>query len=544
MSQQPPDPAYPAGTGDGTPGEGTPPQSAPPPSDPYQSPYQYPAATAPVVRRPPLITRADVADAARDALVPLAAALVLVFGIIAGLANLLSSTAHGGFHDWFTSTVIVTAGALGASTSLSLGSALDSDSSDLGGLSFNLSFELDLAVWIVTFALLAAWAWRARRREAAAPSASPGQLAARSALSALGVSLVLLILALASSTADLYGLGNAMLGSSLGSDDSSGSGFSGDSGSSGTDPFGSGTDSGGFGSGSLATASTGGSAHASIGVQPGWVFVGPLLLALLACAVGRLAAVSRRPAGDPGGEWIRNLTGPWRGVGAVLWTQLRAVALLAGLTVAIYAEYELLHSDGPGRVKTALTLLIVLMLPNLALGGLLTGFGVTLFAGVGLIGIAGLGGTGLGLFGDSRPWLIWVLIAEALVGTALPWILVRTRRRAVHPAAFAPGQVWRAALIGALGGFAVALLGQISVSGSVGLAVLGGSNATAGLVYSTFGAIAAGALWCAAAYLAVSLQVTPRLAPAPTALTPDSPPPPTPPHGWPTVEGSSDDPTP
>jgi hypothetical protein len=58
--------------------------------------------------------RADVLGVIRDGLVPLAGVVVLVFGLVTGLAFLLSSSNHGGFHDWFAAAVIIVAGALGA----------------------------------------------------------------------------------------------------------------------------------------------------------------------------------------------------------------------------------------------------------------------------------------------------------------------------------------------------------------------------------------------------------------------------------------------
>jgi hypothetical protein len=487
----------------------------------YEYPYQAPSApVAPAVRHPLLITVSDVIAAARDALLPLLIVLVLMFGVVAGIAALISSTDHGGFQDWFTSAVMLTAGALGAPSSLTFATSAASGSqlSNTGGLSFDFSVGFDLTAWTVTFALFALWVWRAKRREAAAPSASPSQVLARSALSAVGVSLVLLILALASKASDLFGLSNAILGGTNGSTSGGGS----------TDPFGGGATSSSVGISSLGTGT-----HNSIGVQPGWVFVGPLLIALAACLAGRLAAVARRPVGDPGGEWVRKLIGPWRGAAVIVRTQSRAVAVLAGVTVLIYAEYQVFNGQASGREKAALALIGLLLVPNFAVGGLLTGIGVTLFAGgslgVLLSGTVGSRSFGIGLFGDSRPWLVWVLIGEAVLGTALPWLLVRTRRRVVQPTAFAPGQAWRAALLGAVGGFVIATLGQASLGGSLGLGGLAGSGTSLGLTYSVLGAILAGALWCGASYLAVALQVTPRV-PAALAgvLRPAQ-------HSWPSV---------
>jgi len=520
----------------------------PPPDHQYPNPNLDPSAystspvpAAPVVRRPPLITMPDVFASLRDALAPLLIVMVLTFGVVAGLATLLTSTGHGGFHDWLISAVILTAGAFGAPSSLSTssGGGSGASSTDTGGLSFALSenFEINLAAWIITFSLIALWAWRAKRREAAAPSTSPGQAVARSALSAVGVSLVLLILALVSKASDLYGLGTAMLGGGSGIGSSLGNSDSG----SGTVPFGSSGTSGSdglSGLGSLGGLGSSGGTHASFGVQPGWVFVGPLLVALFACLVGRLAAIARRPAGDPGGEWIRKLIAPWRAAAVVVKTQAYAVAVLVGPTVLIYAEYHLFNEQAPGRVKAAVAIVGLLLLPNFAVGGILTGFGVTLFAGAAvggvLSGVGGAGGLGIGLFGDSRPWLVWLLIGEAVLGTAFPWILVRTRRRAVEPTAFAPAQVWRAALLGAVGAFLIATLGQASLSGSVSMAAILGSALSVGLTYSIFGSILAGVLWCSAAYLAVALQVTPRV-PAAQAQAEVAPPVQ---YGWPGTQAA------
>jgi hypothetical protein len=96
-----------------------------------------------------------------------------------------------------------------------------------------------------------------------------------------------------------------------------------------------------------------------------------------------------------------------------------------------------------------------------------------------------------------------------VIGSLLPWFLVRTRRRVVNPAAFTPIQAWKAAVFGAIAGLAATLLGEASLSGSSGLGSIGVSTQV-GLTYSVFGAVVAGAIWCAAAYLALSFLVTPR----------------------------------
>lgn len=453
----------------------------------------------------------------RDALVPLIIALLVTFGVVVGLVWLASPTGHGGFHDWFTSTVILVAGALGAPADLAVSGTPAGDSS-LGGsglssLTLSLDLTISLTAWTITFLLFFLWMRRGRRSEAASPSASPLQLVARSALPALGVSLVLLVLALVSNASDVFNLVGALNGSgsggltqpSIGTDPFGGGG---------TDPFGG--NGGGTGTGGSGAALTLGAAsdatnglHSSIGVSPGWVFFGPLLIAFAAFLIGRLTTVARRPVGDPGGEWVRKLIAPWRGSARIVWTQLRAVGLLAGLVVLAYAEYELLTADGSsGRAKAAQAIAAVLLLPNLMIGGALTGFCVT-FSNGSVFGLTGARAAEIGLFGNSRPWLIYLLILAAFIGTALPWFLVRTRRRVVNPDAFAPIQVWRAAALGAIAGLVVTLLGELSMSGSSGFGSFGVSTEV-GLTYSMIGAFIAGALWCAAAYLALAFLVTPR----------------------------------
>ncbi|MGH3417961.1 MAG: hypothetical protein ACRDSS_15930, partial [Actinocrinis sp.] len=299
----------------------------------------------------------------------------------------------------------------------------------------------------------------------------------------------------------------------------------------GTDPVGSGGSTGsGYDFGQHAAhgvSSVGGtlagpasSVHSTIGVSPGWVFLGPLLIAFAAFFIGRLTTVARRPAGDPGGEWIRKLTGPWRAAARIVWIQLRAVAPLAGIAVLIYAEYHILDASGTsGRDKAGFAILALLLLPNMMTGGLLTGFCVTLFAGVS-ISVFGGQGSEIGLFGNDRPWLIYVLFAIAVLGSALPWLLVRTRRRVVDAAAFAPGGFWRAAVVGAIVGLIIAVLGQFQLTGSIGSSLgLGlGGGLTLGATYSTLAAILAGAIWSTLAYIAVSYQVTPRTAPTATGF--------------------------
>lgn len=475
------------------------------PAPVYGAPPQGAPAPIPLFR-PALVGRGDLLGVVRDALLPLLVVLVVVFGVVVGLAWLVSSTSHGGFQDWFTSTVVLVAGALGAPAKLSVNGGGDDSGFGAGGLNLNLTLDLSvsLTAWSITFLLFFLWMRSARRSESVSPSASPLQLVARSVVPALGVSLALLVLALLSSASDVFNL----VGSLTGSD-------SGLTVPGGTDPFGSGGGGGVGGSGAAFTIGAASDSvnglHSTIGVSPGWVFLGPPLIAFAAFLVGRLTAVARRPAGDPGGEWIRKLIAPWRGSARIAWTQLRAVGLLAGLVVLIYAEYHLLTASGAsGREKVAEAIVAVLVLPNLMVGGALTGFCVTLSNGL-TLGLAGSPNDEIGLFGNSRPWLIYVLIAAAVVGTLLPWFLVRTRRRVVNPAAFAPIQVWRAAVFGALAGVVAAMLGEVSMSGSSGLGSFGGSS-TVGLIYSVIGAVVAGALWCAAAYLALALLVTPRAA--------------------------------
>lgn len=492
----------------------------PPPT--YQAPpvFAAPPAGAPApipLFRPALVGRADLFAVIRDALVPLIIALLVTFGVVVGLAWLASPTGHGGFHDWFTSTVILVAGALGAPTDLSVGGTPAGDAglggSGFGSLAVNLDLTISLTAWTITFLLFFLWMRLGRRSEAASPSASPLQLVARSALPALGVSVVLLVLALVSNASDVFNLVGALNGG-----DSSGltqpPNGTDPFGGGGTDPFGGnggGTGSGGSGAAlTLGTASDATSGlHSSIGVSPGWVFLGPLLIAFAAFLIGRLTTVVRRPVGDPGGEWVRKLIAPWRGSARIVWTQLRAVGLLAGLVVLAYAEYELLTADGSsGRAKAAQAIAAVLLLPNLMIGGALTGFCVT-FSNGSVFGLTGARADEIGLFGNSRPWLIYLLILAAFIGSALPWFLVRTRRRVVNPAAFAPIQVWRAAALGAIAGLVVTLLGELSMSGASGFGSFGVSTEV-GLTYSVIGAVVAGALWCSAAYLALAFLVTPR----------------------------------
>ena len=481
----------------------------------YQAPpvYAAPPAGAPApipLFRPALLGRADLFAVVRDALIPLIGVLLLVFGVIVGLAWLASPSGHGGFHDWFTSTVILVAGALGAPASLAVGSTPSNDSG-LGGafnFSLNLSLTVSLTAWTITLLLFFLWLRRGRRSEAVSPSASPLQLVARSAVPAFGVSLVLLVLALVSNASDVFNLVGSLGGNSIEPLTVPG----------GTNPFGGGGSGSGSGSASgdsgaaltLGTASgSNGSLHSSIGVSPGWVFLGPLLIAFAAFLIGRLTTVARRPVGDPGGEWVRKLIAPWRGSARIAWTQLRAVGLLAGLVVLAWVEYEVLTADGSnGREKAAQAIAAVLLLPNLMIGGALTGFCVTLSDGL-TFAVTGMPGDKIGLFGNSRPWLIYLLILAAVLGSLLPWFLVRTRRRVVNPAAFTPIQAWRAALFGAIAGLVVTLLGEASLSGSSGLGTLGLSTGV-GLTYSVIGAVIAGAIWCTAAYLALSFLVTPR----------------------------------
>jgi hypothetical protein len=475
----------------------------------YQAVYQAPNAGAPAVRRPSLITSSDLVGALRDGLIPLAAVLVGTFAAVVALAYLASSQDHGGFHDWFTSTVILVAGAFGAQTNLSYG--LGDSSTVSNGFSFGVDLSISITAWIITLGLLWMLARRAGRSETLVPSGSPAQTVARSALPAVAVGLVLFILALVSSTSDLFRIGDNVFGTGSG-------------GSGGT---GSGTDLGGLG-GTGFSGSSGASVHSSISVAPGWVLLGPLLLAAAACLIGRLGAVARRPEGDPGGEWIRKLTAPWRAAAATVWTQLRAVAVLAGLTLVVYLAYRVATDSAPGREKATAALLVLLLIPNLAVGGMLAGFCVTLFAGADLGGALGLRGQEIGLFGNNRPWLIYVLILAAVLGTALPWLLVRRGRRRVIVEAFAPGQAWRAALLGAVATLFVALLGQASLSGGLGPFVGG---ASVGLTFSTIGAVLAGAIWYAAGYLAVAYQVRPRVSAEPVAA-----PPPAYPYSWPTPQ--------
>ena len=448
----------------------------------YQNPPQAPARPA----GPPPVNGADalgsLLDAGRALLAGFAGVLVgLLVIVYAGVQN-----AHVSFGDFLRASAYLLGSSLG--TPLTGNATVSSDDGFGSSESATLNLTVRLTIWALTFIVLFLLYLFARKRERQAASRSLGQLFLRSALTALAVSLILLVLALATRSSEL-----------LDAASQASSGLAGLTG--------------------------------STGLGAGYVFLGPLLLALAVGLLGRFGVWLHAPTTeDPRAARAKAAVDRWRPAVHVAWQQMLVMGTLIAVGLWIWLAVDLFQDPSTGPYRTALLLGALVLLPNLAVYGSFAGMGVTLFAG-GAFGASVLGqSTGdsvegsptsssgaLGIFQGEHPWGLWLLLLGVIVGTLAPAVLARTTRRfAVNRDDYAVNGAWRSVVVALATALAVILLGALSLGLSGNEGDLGSVNATVSLGPSLLGALGLTAIWFLLAYLAVSLsqghrlQTTPR----------------------------------
>lgn len=462
--------------------------SAPPPG-------RFSGPVPPQPGRPQILVAGDVVSNALDGLLALAVGLLLALLASLAVISLVSSSARGGFGSYVTLAVMLVGGALGVPGRMSLqnhvvGYEATNGSGSGGGLS-GLSFSSTTAVWgiaVVLMALMLGSVYlRARRRERSAPSASARQLAARSAVPAVAVSLALLVLALLTQASSLFGY----------------------------------------------PAVSGDQVNDAIGLEPGWTLLGPMLLTGAAAALGRLAAWLPRQSALPGLDRARAALPGWAPAWHAFWLQLRVVTVLCGLGIWVYTAIDTLNNAGEsGRAQAGLILGSVLLIPNYGLMGMLVGFGATFgigfsgltqgFTGLGPGFAAGRGAGSVGLFAPDRPWGLWLLLLAALIAVTAPAGLARSGLPRAAPERFVPSGTWRAALLGAATGLAVSLLLTIRLTYSGGdFDGWFGGPRTIALGTGALASALLGALWFGGGYFLLSYRLGHLvLKPAPAEATP------------------------
>jgi hypothetical protein len=115
----------------------------------------------------------------------------------------------------------------------------------------------------------------------------------------------------------------------------------------------------------------------------------------------------------------------------------------------------------------------------------------------------------IGIFGSFRPWVVWLLLAAAVVGTLVPAPLARCAVRAgrLRGADHPLSGVWRATLAGLLAALVWVLLGAFSYSTSMSTSGISGPSLrlseSAGP--SLLAAVGLTAAWLSLGYLATSI---------------------------------------
>ncbi|WP_034264527.1 hypothetical protein [Actinospica robiniae] len=470
---------------------GIPGQYPPPPyqgASPYQTQFQqYPPQPPAPARRsgPPPLTGFDFLASAYDAVRALAVGFVsvlvaLLLVVYAGIAN-----AHVPASYAYKLSAWLLGASLGAPITGS--GSLSTDDSEGLGLDASLNITLRITVWALTIVVLFLIYVLARRRERQLPSQNLAQLFLRSALTGLGVSLILMILALTSQ------VDNAFESNAIRSD----LGF--------------------------------GAMSGSIGLSPGFVFLGPLLLTLAVGLLGRFGVwLHAETTSDARADRVKAAITLWRPAVRTAWQQMSVMGTLIAVGLWIWLAIEAFSDPSTGPYRTALLLGLLVLLPNLAVYGSFIGMGVTLFVGGG-VGASVLGqstgdtfdgsptsgSTGLGIFQGVHPWGVWLLLGGVIVGTLAPAVLARTTRRfAVNRDEYAPNGAWRSIVVGLVAALVVVLLGALSVNFSGNAGGLGGMNVTVSLGPSLLGALGLSALWFLLAYVALSLSLGHRFQPA------------------------------
>jgi hypothetical protein len=361
---------------------------------------------------------ADLLHAVVDGLVALGAAVVAAMLSVVILLYGASFHFYGGPGDFFAVGVWL--------TGLSLGVPLrETNSATVPGghvLATASAAEGRAIAWLLAAIVLVLLFRLVRRRERAQPSAGGTQLAVRALLTALVVTLVLLVLALVTTRASVFGTSfssvyNAGLRSS-----------------------------------------------SSIGLEPGLVFAGPLLLSAVAALTGAATATALPPRAV--GQLAR-----WRPVFRLAWRQVVVIGAVTGVTLLVYVSAETTKHSG-GRETAVTVLALLLLLPNLAIYGTLGGFGTTFYSTARVTGLGPGHGTGasdsIGIFGSFRPWIVWLMLAAAVAGTLLPALLARRAVRAerIRGADYPLSGVWRATVTGLVAALGCVLLGAFSYTTS------------------------------------------------------------------------------
>jgi len=413
----------------------------------------------------PLMARADFLHAIIDGLIALAAAVVVALLGLVIVVNLLPGHVVNGAGDYFAVAVWLTGASLGTPVHETAATAFPGNADG----SLNSGTEVRAAVWLLTLIVLMLVFRLARRRERSRPSASLPQFAIRGLLPAVVLTLVLLVLALVTDRTSIFGFpGLGGDGNSL-------------------------------------------SPQMSTGLEPGFVFVGPLLLTAAAGMFGRLATCVRSAAGGPLPRRLHDALGQWSPAMRVSWLQVRIIGLITGVTLWIYISVEVGSHTNSVRETAALTVGLFLLLPNLAIYGTFGGFGTTIYGtAITTSSGTGLGGPGrdvrsydIGIAASHRPWIVWLLLAAALLGTLAPTLLVKRGMLAKRGEDYRWQQVWRATAIGTLSAVAVVLLGTLSLSGytsSHGFSF----RSDLSLGPNLLAAAGLTAVWVCVAYLAVS----------------------------------------
>lgn len=409
----------------------------------------------------------DFVYALTDGLIALGTAVVVaVLGVMV-LRYAWASHLHGGAADYFSLGVWLTGASLGVPVHMSASTTFGP------GHSLDEHLQLRAIVWLLTAIVLTLIYLLARRRERVQPSTGSARAAVRALLTALVVTAVLLVLSLVTKRPGVFGY-----------------------------PF--------FGS------NAGLKSAASMGLEPGFVFAGPLLLSAIAALAGRAGGWRTSDGAVAAGR--ARATGElsrWRPVLRVAWRQILVTGGLAGVALLIYlAVYGIQH--GGARHTAVIVTGLVLLLPNLAVYGTLGGFGTTFYGTLKTTslgeGITPVGGTySVGIFGSHRVWIVWLLLAAAVAGTVVPALLAR-----LDSIDLPITGAWRAAVTGLAVGVAEVLLGEISAasstSGVVTFSAAGGSfYETVSAGPSLLAAAGLSALWFALGYLAAAVAVRPRL---------------------------------
>ena len=429
-------------------------------------------------RRRALVQQADLLHAVVDGLIALGAAIaVAALGLVI-VVHTATSHASGGPGDFFAVAVWLTGASLGVPVHLA-------NSATLPGaprLETN-AVQGRAVIWLLTAIVLILTYRLTRRRERLRPSASLAQLSVRALLTALAVTLLLLVLALATTRASVFGR-------------------------------------------TPADAFTGVYSTSSIGLEPGFVFAGPLLLTAIAALAG--AATATTTATTPRGRAASELA-RWGPVFRLAGRQVVIIGAITGVTLLVYACTEIgQHSSA--RATAVAVIGLTLLLPNLAIYGTLGGFGTTFFygdievsIGPGIRPESSSVSHSVGLFGSFRPWIVWLILAAAVAGTLLPALMARRAERsggsgrsgcsgrrsgAGYPL---PG-VWRAALTGLVTALAVVLLGTLSYAQSTSSA-FGPPGSSSSLQESLsagpslLAAAGLAAVWFSLCYLAASIAM-------------------------------------